>query len=93
MLMPTLISTHKKTLLVGLVALVLIGTGLMWSYMNAPMFVQFGETHFLAGGQWYTRTQGEGYADYMATKESLWVALANDPNPMHWWPVKVDLVE
>lgn len=90
--MPTIISTHKRALLIGLVVLALAGVGLVWGYMSAPMFVSLGETHFLAGGQLYTRVPGDGYEDFKPIKESLWGALANDPNPLHWIPVRFEIL-
>ena len=90
MLTPTIVSTHKRAVLVGLVVLALAGVGVVWAYMSAPMFVQLGETHYLAGGQLYTRTQGEGYADYKATRESFWRAIVNDPNLLNWLPIKME---
>ncbi|HYD93217.1 MAG TPA: hypothetical protein VEB18_02045 [Candidatus Paceibacterota bacterium] len=86
-------TTLRKSLLVGAALIFLLGAVSTWAYMSAPVFVQFGEAHFLAGGQWYTRTQGEGYADYAATKQSLWEAVAGDPNPLHWIPISFDSVE
>lgn len=79
-------------LILGTVASLMCLTVIL-NYFTPPLFVQVG-THYFAvvhgiPSSLYSRKPSEGPERYVAVRQDLLVAVASDPNPLHWLPVEV----